>query len=203
MSPARTRAAEIRSRWNKNGIKCNLSLDDLEPLFSIYFDTPKGKVIVLDKSKEVTHVNIKSFSHTQYKTHRFCIVQYREAKGHHDSLKRFNQPIKVSVEDIFQLIFKSNKGYKTFTLKDNSKPVTLLNLSLLVGSRSESFLKLKKVAEQRLVYWRNLGLTPLFTATQLTKHIEQMGYKRSSCRKIIVIDKTAPFNLKNIDYITE
>ena len=178
-------------------------MDELEPLFSVYFETLKGKVIVLDKPKEVTLDNIKRFSHTQYKTHKLCIVQYREAKGHHDSLKRFNQPVKVSVEDIFQLISRSHEGYKTFTLKDNSKPVTLLNLSLLVGSRSESFLKLKKVAEQRLVYWRNLGLTPLFTAIQLTKHIEQMSYKRSTCRKIIVIDKTSPLKLKNVDYITE
>ena len=203
MSPARTRAAEIRSRWNKNGIKCNLSLDELEPLFSVYFDTPKGKVVVLDKSKEVTIDNIKSLSNAQYKAHKLHASLYFEAKAHHDAFKRFNQPVKVSVDDVLQLISGNCKGHKSFSLKDNYKPVTLTNLCLLVGSRSESFIKLKKVAEKRLVYWRNLGLTPLFTATQLTKHIEQMGYKRSSCRNIIVIDKTAPLNLNNVDYITE
>ena len=200
MNPARTRAAEIRSRWNRNGIKCNLSLDELEPLFSVYFDTPQGKVVDLDKSKKVTLDNIKSLSHDQYKTHKLNVVKYREAQGHHASLKRYNQHIEVIIEDIYQLISESTTGHKTFSLEENNKPVTLSNLCLLVGSRDNNFIKLRKVAEQRLIYWRKLGLTPLFTLTQLTKHIEQLGYKLSSCRKeqIEVNDNSEPLNLSNV-----
>jgi len=181
-----------------------LSLDELEPLFSVYFDTPQGKVVVLDKSKEVTIDNIKSLSHDQYKTHKLYVVKYREAQGHHASLKRFNQPVEVTVDDIYQLITVHDKGHKIFSLKDNSKPITLSNLCLLVGGRSSDFIKLRKVAEQRLIYWRKLGLTPLFTLLQLTKHIEQLGYKLSSCRKeqVQIIDKAEPLCLKNDGCIT-
>ncbi|MCJ8321441.1 MAG: hypothetical protein MJK12_17530 [Colwellia sp.] len=175
-------------------------MDELEPLFSVYFDTPQGKVVDLDKSKKVTLDNIKSLSHDQYKTHKLNVVKYREAQGHHASLKRYNQHIEVIIEDIYQLISESTTGHKTFSLEENNKPVTLSNLCLLVGSRDNNFIKLRKVAEQRLIYWRKLGLTPLFTLTQLTKHIEQLGYKLSSCRKeqIEVNDNSEPLNLSNV-----
>jgi len=104
MTPVRKRAAEIRSRWNKNGIKCNLSLNELEPLFSVYFDTPQGKVVDLDKSKEITLDNIKSLSYAQYKTHKLHVWLYSQTKEYDAALNKYNQSVKISAEDIFQLI---------------------------------------------------------------------------------------------------
>ena len=50
----RTRAAQIRSRWLRTGLQCELSLDELEPLFSVYAESPRGKLVIIDKTQAIT-----------------------------------------------------------------------------------------------------------------------------------------------------
>jgi hypothetical protein len=58
----RNRAAQVRSRWLRTGLQCELSLDELEPLFSVYAENPKGKLVIIDKAQAITLNNILSLS---------------------------------------------------------------------------------------------------------------------------------------------
>jgi hypothetical protein len=88
----------------RTGLTCELSLAELEPLFSVYGQIPKGKVIILNKSKPITIDNLKSSTHDEYETHKLNIKVLSQAKAHHLSLSRFNQPVLVTVTDIYKLI---------------------------------------------------------------------------------------------------
>ena len=64
----RTRAAQIRSRWLRTGLQCELSLDELEPLFSVYAENPKGKLVIIDKKQPITLKNLLGLSADEYNT---------------------------------------------------------------------------------------------------------------------------------------
>ena len=63
----RTRAAQIRSRWLRTGLQCKLSLDELEPLFSVYAEIPRGKLVIVDKTQVITLKNLLSLSADELK----------------------------------------------------------------------------------------------------------------------------------------
>lgn len=130
----RIRAAQIRSRWLRTGLLCDLSLDELEPLFSVYADSPKGKVIIVDKTQPITLENLKSFSNAEYQTYKLDAKARSQAVSHHASLSRFNQPVLVSMNDIYMLIRdKLDSKKKCFSLKNPNLPVTLENLNSSAG----------------------------------------------------------------------
>ncbi len=66
----RTRAAQIRSRWLRSGLQCELSLEQLEPLFSVYAENPIGKVVIIDKAQPITLSNSLSLSADEYSTYK-------------------------------------------------------------------------------------------------------------------------------------
>lgn len=211
MNKTRKRSAEIRARWNKTGYECNLSLDELEPLFSVYFDNPKGKVVVVDKTKPITLDNLKSLTYEEYQEKKLESKLFSQARAHHESLKRFNQPVQVTVNDIYQLISQvKDRGKNNFSLKNTQAPVSLDNLSLLSGGRSLYFKKLRKNAEQKIIYWKKKGYRPLFTLTQLTELMESVNYELVSSKKglkrrerIRIIDKSEPLTLSNISILVK
>ncbi|MCJ8321936.1 MAG: hypothetical protein MJK12_20045 [Colwellia sp.] len=151
----RTRAAQIRSRWLRTGLYCELSLDELAPLFAVYADNPSGKVFVIDKTQPVNLNNLKSLSHDEYQSYKLDVKASTQAKAHHKSLNRFNQPVLVSVDDIYLMIRgKLDSKKKSFSLKNSNSPVTIENLVLLSDGRSDYFCKLRKNAEQKIIFWR-------------------------------------------------
>ena len=84
----------------------------------------------------------------------------------HTTLSRFNQSVLVSIDDIYQMIRdKLDIKRKYFTLKNENSPVTIENLILSPVTRSEYYLKLKKDADQKMMFWRkkrlNLNLLSL------------------------------------------
>jgi hypothetical protein len=211
MNKIRNRAAQIRSRWLRTGLTCELSLAELEPLFSVYGQIPKGKVIILNKSKPISIDNLKSFTHDEYETHKLNIKALSQAKAHYLSLKRFNQPILVSVKDIYNLIRnKLHSKKKRFSLKDPNQPLTLDNLTLITEASSEHFKKLRRNADRKLNFWRQQNLKPEFGLSQLTELMENVGYETSSSLKglaqrqrIRIIDKSKPITLDNIEILVK
>ncbi len=127
----------------------------------------------------------------------------------HATLNRFNQPVVVSINDIYQVIRdRLDIKRKYFTLKNANSPVTIENLVLSLITRSEYYLKLKKNAEQKMIFWRKNTLEPKFTTTQLTEQMESVGYKIISSKKggpirerIRVIDNEVPLTLNNIEIL--
>jgi PDZ domain-containing secreted protein len=207
----RTRAAQIRSRWLRTGLHCELSLEELTPLFAVYADTPKGKVVIVDKTQPITLENLKSLSYDEYQTYKLDVKARAQAAAHHTSLKRFNQPIHVSINDIYQMIRdKLDSKKKCFSLKDSNSAVTIENLILLSNGRTEYFLKLRKNAEQKIIFWRNKSFEPMFTITQLTEKMEAAGYQIIGCKKGIgqrerlrIIDSEMPLTLNNIEVLVK
>jgi len=211
MNKIRIRAAQIRSRWIRSGLTCELSLTELEPLFSVYGEAPKGKVIIIDRSKPITLSNLKSFTHDELQTHILNVKALSQAKSHHLSLSRFNQPVLVTINDIYKLIRNNlDSKKKCFSLKNSNSPVTLNNLSLLTDGRSEYFTKLKRNAERKISFWRKHNFKPEFSLTQLTELMEVVGYQMVSSPKgvvlrerIRIIDKLKPLTLNNIEVLVK
>ena len=205
----RTRAAQIRSRWLRTGLQCELSLDELEPLFSVYAESPRGKLVIIDKTKPITLKNLLSLSADEYNTYKLDIKARNQATALHTTLSRFNQPVLVSIDDIYQIIRdKLDIKRKYFTLKNENSPVTIKNIILSPVTKTEYYLKLKKNADQKMMFWRNKGLEPKFTLTQLTEQMESVGYKILGSKKgvpvrerIKVIDKKEPLTLNNIEIL--
>ena len=205
------RAAQIRSRWIRSGLTCELSLAELEPLFAVYGQTPKGKVIIIDRSKPVTLSNLKSFTYSEYQTHTLNAKALSQAKAHHLSLSRFNQPVLVTVNDIYKLIRNNlDSKRKCFSLKNSNSPITLDNLSLLTERRSEYFSRLKRNAERKISFWRRHNFKPEFSLTQLTELMEVFGYQMASSQKglvqrerIRIIDQLKPLTLNNIEILVK
>jgi hypothetical protein len=97
---------------------------------------------------------------------------------------------------------------KNFSLKNNNSPVTIENLILSPVIKSEYYLKLKKNAEQKIIFWRKKGLEPEFTITQLTEQMESVEYKIVSSKKgvpirerIRIIDNKMALTLNNIEIL--
>ena len=205
----RTRAAQIRSRWLRSGLQCELSIDELEPLFSVYAQSPRGKLVIIDKTEPITLSNILSLSADEYDTYKLDVKARDQALLLHATLSRFNQLVVVSVDDIYQIIRdKLSLKRKYFLLKNANSPVTIENLILLPVTRTEYYLKLKKNAEQKMIFWRSKALEPKFTLTQLTEQMESVGYKILGSKKgipvrerIKVIDKKEPLTLNNIEVL--
>ena len=205
----RTRAAQIRSRWLRTGLQCELSLDELEPLFSVYAESPRGKLVIIDKKKAITLKNLLSLSADDYKTYKLNIKARNQAIALHTKLNRFNQPVLVSIDDIYQIIRdKLDIKKKYFTLKNENSPVTIENLILFPVTRSEYYLKLKKNADQKMMFWRKKALKPKFTLTQLTEQMESVGYKIINSKKgvpirerIRIIDNKIALTLNNIEIL--
>lgn len=205
----RTRAAQIRSRWLRTGLQCEMSLDELEPLFSVYADNPRGKLVIIDKTQEITLENLLSLSADEYNTYKLDSKARNQATVLHTKLSRFNQPVIVSIDDIYQMIRdKLDIKKKYFTLKNENSPVTIENLILSPVTRSEYYLKLKKNADQKMIFWRKKGLEPKFTLTQLTEQMESIGYKIISSKKgvpirerIRIIDNKIALTLNNIEIL--
>jgi hypothetical protein len=205
----RTRAAQIRSRWLRTGLQCELSLDELESLFSVYDESPRGKLVIIDKTQAITLKNLLSLSADEYNTYKLDIKARNQATVLHARLSRFNQPILVSIDDIYKIIRdKLNVKKKYFTLKNENSPVTIENLILSPVTRSEYFLKLKKNADQKMIFWRKKGLKPKFTLTQLTEQMESVGYRMISSKKgvpirdrIRIIDNEEALTLNNIEIL--
>jgi hypothetical protein len=184
----RTRAAQIRSRWLRTGLPCELSLDELEPLFSVYAENPRGKLLIIDKTQAITLKNLLSLSADEYITYKLDIKARNQATALHTTLSRFNQPVLVRVDDIYQMIRdKLDIKGKYFTLKKQNSPVTMESLVLSPVIRSEYYLKLKKNADQKMMFWRNKGLQPQFTLAQLTEQMESVGYKIINSKKGVPI----------------
>jgi hypothetical protein len=91
----RTRAAQIRSRWLRMGLQCKLSLDELEPLFSVYAEIPRGKLVIVDKTQVITLKNLLSLSADEYNTYKLDIKARNQATVLHTTLSRFNQSVLV------------------------------------------------------------------------------------------------------------
>lgn len=205
----RTRAAQIRSRWLRTGLQCELSLNDLEPLFSVYADSPKGKLVIIDKAQPITLNNLLSLSADEYLTYKLDIKARDQASVLYGKLSLFNQPVLVSIDDIYQMIRdKLDIKRKNFSLKNNNSPVTIENLILSPVIKSEYYLKLKKNAEQKIIFWRKKGLEPEFTITQLTEQMESVEYKIVSSKKgvpirerIRIIDNKMALTLNNIEIL--
>jgi len=203
----RNRAAQIRSRWIRTGFICELSLDELEPLFSVYSDTPKGKVVIVDKKLPITLGNLKTLSYDEYQICKLDSKVRAQAARHHASLSRFDQPVLVSINDIYKIIrHKLYRKKKWFSLKNPNSPITIENLKLLISGRSECFKKLRKNAEQKIIFWLKQGFKPKFTVTQLTELMESVGYQTISSKKgialrerIRIIDKSKPLTLDNLE----
>jgi len=168
----RTRAAQIRSRWIRTGLKCELSLDE-------------------------------------YNTYKLDIKARNQATALHKTLSRFNQPVLVRVDEIYQIIRdKLDIKRKYFTLKNENAPVTIENLILSPVKRSEYYLKLKKNADQKMMFWRKKGFEPQFTLAQLTEQMESVGYRVISSKKgvpirdrIRIIDNDEVLTLNNIEIL--
>ncbi|WP_041737012.1 hypothetical protein [Colwellia psychrerythraea] len=205
----RTRAAQIRSRWLRTGFQCELTLDELEPLFSVYSENPRGKLVIIDKEQAITLKNLLSLFADEYKTYKLDAKAREQATVLHATLSRFNQPVLVNIGDIYQMIRdKLDIKRKYFTLKNANSPVTIENLILSPIKRSEYYLKLKKNAEQKMIYWRKKTLEPKFTLTQLTEQMESVGYKMISSKKgvpirerIRIIDNEDALTLNNIEIL--
>jgi hypothetical protein len=186
-----------------------LSIDELEPLFSVYGESPRGKLVIIDKTEPITLSNILSLSADEYDTYKLDVKARDQALLLHATLSRFNQPVVVSVDDIYQIIRdKVNINRKRFSLRNANLPVTTENLILLSVKRSAYYLKLKKNAEQKMILWRSKSLEPKFTLTQLTEQMESVGYKILGSKKgvpvrerIKVIDKKEPLTLNNIEIL--
>ncbi|WP_281558199.1 hypothetical protein [Thalassomonas sp. RHCl1] len=206
MDKAKKRASEIRSRWNRTGFKCDLSTDVLAPLFSVYFENPPGKVLVLDRTKPITLDNLRSFSFEEYQAYKLEGKLKTQAKYHHETLSRRYNQILITADDIYELIKNTPPDKKKhFSLKDNNAPVTLDNLSIQVGGRSVYFEKLRKNADQKMRYWKNQGLEPKFTLGQFTEALAAAGYEMLTSKKgfkknerISIVDNNKPLSLKNI-----
>jgi len=205
----RTRAAQIRSRWLRTGLQCELSLDELEPLFSVYAEIPRGKLVIIDKTQPITLNNILSLSAAEYDTYKLDVKAREQAAVLHATLSRFNQPVVVSIDDVYQMI-RDNIGIKRkyLSLKDINSPVTIENLILSPVTRSEYYLKLKKNAEQKMIFWRKKALEPKFTLTQLAEQMESIGYKITTSKKgvpirerIRIIDNRLALTLTNIEIL--
>lgn len=205
----RTRAAQIRSRWLRTGLQCELSLDELEPLFSVYAENPRGKLVIIDKAQAITLNNILSLSAEEYNTYKLDAKARDQAAVLHATLSRFNQPVVVSIDDIYRMI-RDKLGIKRkyLSLKNVNSPVTIENLILSPVTRSEYYLKLKKNAEQKMIFWRNKALEPQFTLTQLTEQMELVGYKIIGSKKgvpirerIRIIDNEVALTLSNIEIL--
>ncbi|MFT5297074.1 MAG: hypothetical protein ACI9YH_003103 [Colwellia sp.] len=205
----RTRAAQIRARWLRTGLQCELSLDELEPLFSVYAETPRGKLVIIDKTQAITLKNLLSLSADEYNTYKLDIKARNQATALHTKLSRFNLPVLVSIDDIYQIIRdKLDIKKKYFTLKNENSPVTIENLVLSPVTRSEYYLKLKKNADQKIIFWRKKALKPKFTLTQLTEQMEFIGYKIISSKRggpirerIRIIDNKIALTLNNIEIL--
>mgnify|MGYP003384991880 FL=1 len=205
----RTRAAQIRSRWLRTGLQCELSLDELEPLFSVYAENPKGKLVIIDKKQPITLKNLLGLSADEYNTYKLDIKARNQATLLYTTLSRFNQPVLVSIDDIYQIIRdKLDIKKKYFTLKNENSPVTIENLILSPVTRSEYYLKLKKNADKKMVFWRKKALKPKFTLSQLTKQMESVGYKIINSKKgvpirerIRIIDNKMALTLNNIEIL--
>tara|TARA_R110000772_G_scaffold28294_4_gene71446 strand:+ start:5446 stop:6111 length:666 start_codon:yes stop_codon:yes gene_type:complete len=205
----RNRAAQIRSRWLRSGFLCDLSLEELEPLFSVYLDTPKGKVVIVDKKLPITLDNLKTLSYDEYQIYKLDSKVRCQAARHHASLSRFNQPVLVSINDIYKII--RNKLYskkKWFSPKNPNSPITIENLKLLSNSRSDYFKKLSKNADQKIIFWRKQGIEPKFTLTQLTELMEAVGYQIINSKKgialrerIHIINSELPLTLDNLEIL--
>ncbi|NQY86333.1 MAG: hypothetical protein HRT51_01080 [Colwellia sp.] len=160
---------------------------ELEPLFSVYGQIPKGNVIILNKSNPITIDNLKSFTHAEYTTHKLNTKAFSQAKGHHLSLNRFNQPVLVTVSDIYKLIRNNlHSKKKRFSLKNTKMPVSLDNLILTIEVKSESFKKLGRNADRKLNFWRKQNLKPEFSLCQLTKLMEAVDYQMAISQKGLV-----------------
>ncbi|PKH86924.1 hypothetical protein [Colwellia sp. Bg11-28] len=205
----RTRAAQIRSRWLRTGFQCKLSLDELEPLFSVYAESPRGKLVIIDKTKAITLKNLLSLSADEYNIYKLDIKARNQATLLHTTLSRFNQPVLVSIDDIYQIIRdKVDIKKKYFILKNENSPVTIKNLILSPVTRTEYYLKLKKNADQKMIFWRKKGLELKFTLTQLTEQMESVGYRMISSKKgvpirdrIRIIDNEESLTLNNIEIL--
>ncbi|OUR86652.1 hypothetical protein A9Q81_28145 [Gammaproteobacteria bacterium 42_54_T18] len=205
----RTRAAQIRSRWLRTGLQCDFSLDELEPLFSVYAESPRGKLVIIDKTRAITLKNLLSLSADEYNTYKLDIKARNQATALHTTLSRFDQPVLVSIDDIYQIIRdKLDIKKKYFTLKNENSPVTIDNLILSPVPRSDYYLKLKKNADQKMIFWRKKGLKPKFTLAQLTEQMEFVGYIMISSKKgvpirdrIRIIDSKEALTLNNIEIL--
>ncbi|AAZ26969.1 hypothetical protein [Colwellia psychrerythraea] len=205
----RTRAAQIRSRWLRTGFQCELSLDELEPLFSVYAESPRGKLVIIDKKQAITLKNLLSLSADEYNIYKLDIKARNQATLLHTTLSRFNQPVFVSIDDIYQIIRdKVDIKKKYFILKNENSPVTIENLILSPVTRTEYYLKLKRNADQKMIFWRKKGLEPKFTLTQLTEQMESVGYRMISSKKgvpirdrIRIIDNEESLTLNNIEIL--
>jgi hypothetical protein len=97
---------------------------------------------------------------------------------------------------------------KHFSLKNVNLPVTIENIILSLVTRTKDYLKLRKNAEQKMIFWRKESLEPKFTITQLTEHMESVGYKVISPKKGVlirernrVIDNEVALTLSNIEIL--
>ncbi len=133
--------------------------------------------MIVDKTQAITLSNLLSLSADEYNTYKLNIKACHQATALHTMLSRFNQPVLVSIDDIYQIIrYKLDIKKKYFTLKNNNSPVTIKNLILSPVTRSEYYLKLKKNAyDQKMIFWRKKGLEPKFTLPQLTVQMESAG----------------------------
>ena len=186
-----------------------MSLDELEPLFSVYAESPRGKLVIIDKTQEITLKNLLSLSADKYNTYKLDIKARNQTTVLHTKLSRFNQPIIVSIDDIYQMIRdKLDINRKYFTLKNENSPVTIENLILSRLTRSEYYLKLKKNTDQKMIFWRKKALKPKFTLSQLTEQMESLGYKIINSKKggpirerIRIIDNKIALTLNNIEIL--
>jgi hypothetical protein len=209
MNKIRNRAAQIRSRWLRIGLTCELTLDELEPLFSVYADNPRGKIFIVDKALPITLENLKSLTYAEYQTYKLDVKALSQATAHHSALSRFKQPILVSVYDIYKLIRnKLDSKQKSFSLKNSNSPITMENLTLLSDSRSDYFYQLRNNAEQKIIFWRKHNYNPQFSLSQLTELMEDIGYQIVSSKKglvqrerIRVKDKSEPLTLGNLEIL--
>ena len=122
--------------------------------------------MIVDKTQAITLKNLLSLSADEYNTYKLDIKARNQATVLHTTLSRFNQSVLVSIDDIYQMIRdKLDIKRKYFTLKNENSPVTIENLILSPVTRSEYYLKLKKDADQKMMFWRkkrlNLNLLSL------------------------------------------
>ena len=206
MDKVRQRAAQMGLRWRRNGYRCELSTEELIPFFAVYFDEPRGKVVIQDRSKPITLTNLKAFSATGYRAYQRKQTLMKQAQRHFDTLIRLGLPMQITVADVYALIKGSQPGEKkTFSLKDPRLPVTVANVSLLIGGRSAEFEKLRKNADRKMAAWRRQGLEPEFTLGQFTRALEMVGYQSMKSikgirqqQRICILDHHKPLILANL-----
>ncbi|WP_232769129.1 hypothetical protein [Colwellia sp. Bg11-28] len=167
--------------------------------------------MIIDKTQAITLKNLLSLSAEEYNIYKLDIKARNQATVLHTTLSRFNQPVLVSIDDIYQMIRdKLDIKRKYFTLKNENSPVTIENLILSPVTRSEYYLKLKKNADQKMMLWRKKELKPKFTLTQLTEQMESVGYKMINSKKgvrirerIRIIDNKIALTLNNIEILVD